>query len=105
MIGTFVASATARGEHRVEAVAGAVAVHRGEQDLAGTERLAPRTAHSIGVDPSGFAAALDVDLEAFGLLGVPGGRRRASIASTTHWLPNSSAISEISSGRASPRPS
>ena len=30
-----------RGELDVEAVAGAVAVHRGEQDLAGAERLGP----------------------------------------------------------------
>ena len=41
-IGT--ASATARVSVEVEAVAGAVAVHRGEQDLAGAERAPPRSA-------------------------------------------------------------
>ena len=87
------ASATARGQLEVVAVLGPVAVHAGEQDL-------PRSALGSlarpldDVAPGRDAAAVDVDLEA------ARPARLASIASTTHWAPNVSASSVISSGRA-----
>ena len=85
----------ARGDHRhvdrvrdrarqleVVAVLRAVAVHRGQQDL-------PRAALDAlarpldGVAAGRRAPAGDVDLPA-----APSRRRLASIASTTHWAPN-----------------
>ena len=85
----------APGQLEVEAVAGAVAVHRGEQDLAGApapRTRRPRPAASTrwprgrrGCRPPSRRRRRD------------GGRRWPT---TTHWAPNSSASSVISSGSA-----
>ena len=93
MTGTPTASATARGQREVVAVLGAVAVH-GEQDLPrpALDALA-RPRHRVA--PRRRAPAGDVTSQ-------PSSRPPglASIASTTHWAPNTSAISPSSSGRA-----
>ena len=84
------------GEDEVVAVLGAVAVHARQHDLAGAAlgglgRPGDRLA---AVDPA--AAPGDVDVPA----GFGPGTVRASIATTTHWEPKTSASSPISSGRA-----
>ena len=58
-----------------------------------------RWAHADGVDARGGAAAVDEDLEAVTIRAGSTGRALASMATTTHWEPNSVAISETSSGR------
>ena len=95
MTGTPTASVMARVSSRSKPSRGAVAVHRGEQDLAGAAPLGlGRPVHRV--TPRRRAAAVDDDLPA---LRAFRRRRRASIAHTTHWAPNSAAISLMSSGR------
>ena len=79
----------------VEAVLGAVGVHRVEQDLAGAELGGARRPLD-GVEAGGLAAAVGGHLEAGVGARRRGGRRRES---TSTWLPNRSAISATSSGR------
>jgi hypothetical protein len=73
----------------VEARLGAVAVHRGQQDLAGAERCTPPGGdHSTASMPVAIAAAMGEDLPSAGR-----DWRLASMATTMHWLPNFSAPS------------
>jgi hypothetical protein len=74
------------GQRQVEARARAVAIHRGEQDLA--RALCDQLrANSTASMPGGLAPAMGEDLP---LAGPP---VLASIATTMHWLPNWSAAS------------
>ena len=74
---------------------------RREQDLAGAQGLGP-AGPLDDVETGGCAAAVGVHLPPLSA-GWHRRRRvgvdRASMATTTHWLPNSAAISAISSGR------
>ena len=100
---------TARGDDRdrhlaayradqleVEAVLGAVGVHGVEQDLAGTELGAARGPRDRVEARPGCRPPWVVTSKPES---VPGARR-ASTDSTSTWLPNRSAISATSSGRA-----
>ena len=85
MTGMLHGLADGRGEFAVEAGAGAVGVHGGEQDFAGAAVLGfagPLDDAAAG----GLAAALDEDLRvAHGIGGL--GSRRASMATTTACAP------------------
>ena len=92
--GTPTASADRPRQLEVEAVPGAVAVHRREQDLAGAELDRP-LAPTRRVDAGRRAPAVEVHLE-------PGDRRRGAwrrSRTRRTATPNSAAISAISSGR------
>ena len=78
------------GQGEVEAVAGAVAVHRGEQDLAGAE-LRDLDGIVDRVDAGRLAAAMGEDLPA--RRSPRGSTCLASIATTIAWAPNFSAAS------------
>ena len=82
MTGRRTAPQTASQQVEVETLAGAVAVHRGEQDFAGAERCplaAPSrcTSSPVLVRPPWEKTSH-----------LPGADWRASMATTTHWLPN-----------------
>ena len=101
------------GELQVVAVLGAVPVHGGEQDLAGSAAPPPRAAHSTASRPVGTAPSVEVGLPARGLIrrrdrARPTGpgvglrhrprHRLASMATTTHCEPKRRAQTAISSG-------
>ena len=84
--GTVTAIGDRAGQREVVAVAGAVAVHRGDEQFARAELGEPQRVRDR-VDPGRAAAAVGEDF--------PAARptRRASTEATTHWLPKRSAIS------------
>jgi hypothetical protein len=98
MTGTRTRVRSAGQQLGVEAAAGAVAVHRGHEQLAGAEFDRPDRPFD-GVEIRGPTAAVGDDFPA--LLGSPSatGSRRASTAQTTAWLPKRSAQAVSSSGR------
>ena len=75
------ASPIGAGQREVEALAGAVAVHAGQQDLAGAERLDPSRPID-DVEAGRAPPAVGEHLPA-----AAPGARLASIAQTMHWAP------------------
>ena len=92
--GTLTAAATASSRAQIVAVARAVAVHAGQQDLAGAT-LSRRHRPGNHVESGRPPAAVGEDPPAAAVRGRP---RRASIATTMHWRPNASAPAVINSG-------
>ena len=74
------------GQRQVVAVLGAVAVHAGEQDLAGAA-VRPLARPRDGVEAGGLAPAVGVDVPAWPSPSTSSRRRLASMATTMHWLP------------------
>ena len=93
MTGTLTASTIALVSCGLESLAGAVAVHRRQQDLAGTQGHGLRRPLDR-VRAGRRASAVQEHLVS---VRVAGPTARASIAQTTHCAPNSAAISVISS--------